>query len=200
MKKKIAVISYNLSPSASLTRDAMAVRDRLNGIGYDCELIHQWSLDESNTGYFKFDHEWERYDGIVICYFFGYWDVRELIKSGRPILCMNAHFADNFGLGTRRTEHKSEDEFVIVNNTHNIITSVPLSMGPIDFGNTIWTDSVNTTNQHVDTLVKSLGGQAVLTAHKSRQLAYFGWYRMSQAGSSDTTFRLLETTANWVFS
>ena len=196
--KDIVVISYNVNPGSSLTQDAIVFRDTLNDAGYSAELVHQWSLNEPNATYYKFDEDWERYDGIVICGFYGYWNLRELIRSGRPVMCANAGFVDDLGLGEARQEHMFEDEFTVVNNTHPITST--LSLGAIDIGNPVWVDSVSAFNHHVDVMINTLANRAVLLAHKTHPLVYFGWYRMSQALAGSVLFDLLIKSANWVFS
>ncbi len=198
MPKDIAVISSNLNKDSSLTEDAIVFRDTLNNNGYSAELVHQWSLNEPNASTFKSERDWERYDGIVICGFYGQWNLRELIRSGRPIICANAGFADDLGLGELLAEHISEDEFNIVNNAHPI--TVGLSLGSIDIGNPVWVDSISTFNHYVDVLINTLAGRAVLAAHKTYPLVYFGWYRMSQASTGSLLFELLVKSANWAFS
>lgn len=199
MPKDIAVVSYNLDPTASSTSDAVAIQNALTAGGYSAELVHQWAFNEPNTAQFKLQRDWERYDGIVICGFYGFWNLRELILAGRPVICANAGFADDLGLGEAPQEHFQEDEFNIVNGTHAIITGAGLALGPIDIGANVWTDSVSTHNHHVDVLVTTLASQAVLAAHKTHPLAYFGWYRMSQATPAGPAFKLLLSTANWAF-
>ena len=198
MPKDIAVISYNLNPMSSLTADAIVFRDTLNDNGYSAELVHQWSLNEPNTSYFKSNRDWERYDGIVICGFYGLWNLRELILSGRPVICANAGFADDLGMGEAIAEHMYEDDFNIVNNTHPI--SAGFSLGSIDIGGSVWVDSITTHNHYVDILVTTLANRAVLIAHKTHPLVYFGWYRMSQASTGSQLFELLVKSANWAFS
>ena len=198
MPKDIAIISYNLNTSSSLTQDAVVFRDTLNSAGYSAELIHQWSLNEPNAAYFKADEDWEKYDGIVICGFYGYWNLRELIRSGRPVVCANVGFADDLGLGERLIEHQSEDDFNVVNNTHDITSG--FALGALDIGGPVWCDSIATLNHHVDVLIKTLTNRAILVAHKTHPLVYFGWYRMSQATAGSQLFTLLVRSANWAFS
>ncbi len=197
MPKNIAVISYNLDTGSSLTEDAIVFRDTLNKNGYSAELVHQWSLNEPNTSYFKSERDWKKYDGIVICGFYGSWNLRELILSGRPIICANAGFADDLGLGEMLVEHISEDDFNIVNNTHPITAG--LSLGSIDIGDPVWVDSISTFNHYVDVLITTLAGRAVLATHKTHPLVYLGWYRMSQASTGSPLFELLVNSANWAF-
>lgn len=200
MAKDIAIVSYNLSPSSSLTQDAVVFRDTLNSNGYSAQLVHQWAFDESNSSYFKSERDWERYDGIVICGFYGFWNLRELIRSGRPVICANNGYVDDLGLGERLQENISEDDFNVVNNSHPIISGSGLSLGSLDIGNSVWVDSISTHNHYVDELITTLANRAVLAAHKEYPLVYFGWYRMSQASSGSALFRLLVQSANWTFS
>lgn len=197
MPKDIAVVSYNLDPASSLTADAIAIRDKLNSAGYSAELVHQWVFNEPNTSYFKLAKYWEKFDGVVICNFYVSWNLRELIQARRPVMCVNAGYVDDLGLGEGVQEHISEDDFNVINNSHPITTG--MALGAIDIGNPVWLDSVSTQNKHVDVLVTSLANQAVLLAHKTEPLTYFGWYRMSQA-SAGPLFDLLVRAANWTFS
>ncbi len=75
-----------------------------------------------------------------------------------------------------------------------------MAVGTIDVGDPVWVDSVLTFNYHVAVPVTTLDNQAVLAAHKTQPLTYFGWYRMSQASSGSKLFTLLEQTASWTFS
>ena len=200
MPKQIAVVSYNLDPSSPLTADAIVFRDSLNAAGYSAQLVHQWAFNETNAGAFKSQADWKRYDGVVICSFYPFWNLRELVRAGRPVLCANVGYADDLGLGERDQEHLSEDDFNVVGNTHAIISGAALPLGPVNVGNPVWVDSTSTLNHHVDVLVTTLASQAVLAAHRTERLAYFGWYRMSQASAGSVLFKLLAGAANWVFS
>lgn len=200
MAKDIAVISYNLSTSSSLTEDAVVFRDTLNSNGYSAELVHQWALNEPNSSFFKSDRDWGRYDGVVICGFYGCWNLRELIRSDRPVVCANAGYADDLGLGEGLQEHISEDDFNVINNTHAITSGAGLALGSLNIGAPVWVDSISTLNHHVDVLATTLANRAVLVAHKEYPLVYFGWYRMSQASIGSALFQLLIQSANWAFA
>lgn len=198
MPKDIAIISYNLDPGSSLTSDAVIIRDTLNAAGYSAVLVHQWSLKETDAANFKSADEWEKYDGVVICNFYGFWNLRELIRSGRPVICANVGYADDLGMGEQVVEHISEDDFTVINNTHPIVTGLPL--GSIDVGSPVWLDSLSTFNHHVNNLITTLSNKPVLAAHKTKPIVYFGWYRMSQASAGSQLFDILRRCANWVFS
>jgi hypothetical protein len=200
MPKTIAVVAYNLDPASALTADAIVFRDRLNGAGYSAQLVHQWAFNETNAGTFKSQGDWKRYDGVVISSFYPFWNLRELVRAGRPVLCANAGYADDLGLGERDQEHVSEDDFNVVSAAHPIISGAAVPPGPVNVGSPVWVDSISTLNHHVDVLITTLAGQAVLAAHKTEPLLYFGWYRMSQASSGSVLFTLLARAAQWVFS
>lgn len=200
MPKDIAVVSYSLDPAASLTQDAVQFRDALNASGYSAQLVHQWSFDETNPGQFKLESFWEKYDGVVICSFYGTWNLRELIRSGRPVICANVDYADDLGLAERLAEHFTEDEFKVINAAHPITAGAGLPVGTVDVGANVWTDAVTTFNHHVDVLVTTLANRPVLVAHKTQPQVYFGWYRMSQATPGGNAFRLLVQSANWAFT
>ncbi len=200
MPKDIAVVSYDLNPGSSLTADAVVIRDKLNSAGYSAQLVHQWAFNEPDPANFKLAKYWERYDGIVVSNFYAFWNLRELVQAGRPIVCVNSGYVDDLGLGEREQEHVSEDAFNVVNNSHPITAGAGLALGPIDIGNPVWVDSISTLNHHVDVLITTLANQAVLVAHKTRPLTYFGWYRMSQASAGSPLFKLLVQSANWTFS
>ncbi len=200
MPKDIAVVSYSLDPTASLTQDAIKFRDTLNSNGYSAQLVSQWVFNEPNTGEFKPQSYWERFDGVVICNFYGQWNLRELIRAGRPVILANAGYADDLGIGEQLKEHIPEDQFQVVNAAHPIIAGAGLGPGIIDVGADVWTDSISTHNHHVDVLVTTLANNAVLVAHKTHPLVYFGWYRLSQATPGGPAFSLLVQSANWAFS
>ncbi len=200
MPKDIAVVSYNLSTKSSLTQDAVVIRDTLNSNGYSAELVHQWAFNEPNAAEFKSEREWEKYDGVVICSFYGYWNLRELVRSGRPVICANHGFADDLGLGETLQEHVSEDDFNVVDDSHPITAGAGVPLGSLDVGSAVWLDSVSTHNHHVDVLITTLANRAVLAAHKEYPLVYFGWYRMSHASGGSDLFPLLVESANWAFS
>lgn len=200
MPKDIAVISYNLNPQSPNTADAIVFQDTLNDNGYSAELVHQWSLKEESSQ-FKSNRDWGRYDGIVICDFWGYWNLRELILSGRPVICANRGFADDLGLGafSDSSEHIYEDDFRIINNTHPITAG--FSLGSIDIGTPVFVDSIYTGNHYVDNLITTLSNSPVLVAHKTYPLVYFGWNRyISKASTGSQLFELIVKSANWAFS
>jgi hypothetical protein len=200
MPKDVAVVSYDLDPTSSLTSDAVVIRDTLNRSGYSAELIHQWSFDETNSSTFKSAEYWEKWDGIVVCNFYDFWNLRELIQARRPVLCVNVGYVDDLGVGERRQTEVFENAFNVVNNTHPITAKAGLGLGPINIGAPVWVDSILTLNHHVDVLITTLANQAVLVAHKTQPLTYFGWYRMSQASAASPLFKLLVQAANWTFS
>ncbi len=200
MPKDIAVVSYDLNPASSLTADAVVIRDTLNSNGYSAQLVTQWVFNEPDIGNFKKAEYWEKFDGVVVCNFYGFWTLRELIRAGRPVMCVNSGYADDLSLGEQEKEHVSQDVFNVVNNTHPITAGAGLALGTIDIGNPVWVDSISTFNHYVDVLMTTLANQAVLVAHKTQPLTYFGWYRMSQASAGSPLFKLLVQTANWTFS
>jgi hypothetical protein len=200
MPKDIIVVSYDTNPASSLTSDAVVIRDKLNSSGYSAQLITQWVFNEPDSANFKKADYWEKCDGVVICNFYDAWNLRELIRAGRPVMCVNAGYADDLGVGERPQEHVSQDVFNVVNNTHPITAGAGLALGTVDIGNPVWVDSVSTFNHHVDVLMTTLANQAVLVAHKTQPLTYFGWYRMSQASAGSQLFTLLAQAANWTFS
>ncbi|HSS49215.1 MAG TPA: hypothetical protein VLX28_09725 [Thermoanaerobaculia bacterium] len=198
MPKDIAVVAYDLDPTSSLTQDAVVIRDQLNSAGYKAELVHQWSFDETNSATFKSQDQWEKYDGVVICNFYESWNLRELIRSARPTLCVNVGYVDDCGVAEGLRTHTSEEKFKVIDNSHPITAGFPL--GVLDIGAPVFFDSVSTLNHHVDVLVTTLASEAVLAAHKTHPLSYFAWYRMSQAPAGSPLFKLLVQTANWTFS
>lgn len=200
MPKDIAVVSYDLTPGSSLTSDAVIIRDKLNSSGYSAQLVHQWVFNEPDSANFKKADYWEKYDGVVVCNFFGSWNLRELIRAGRPVLCVNAGYADDLGLGNNQQEHVSQDVFNVINNAHPITAGAGQALGTIDIGDPVWLDSISIYNHHVDVLITTLANQAVLVAHKTQPFTYFGWYRMSQASVNSQVHALLVQTANWTFS
>jgi hypothetical protein len=107
MPKDIAVVSYDLNPTSSLTTDAVVIRDHLNNNGYSAQLVNQWVFNEPNAAFFKNADYWEKFDGVVICNFYVSWNLRELIKAGRPVMCVNAGYCDDLGLGANPAEHLS---------------------------------------------------------------------------------------------
>jgi hypothetical protein len=199
MAKNIAVVSYDTDPTSAGVADAIVFLDTLIGDGYSAELIHQWAFDETNAGTFKKAKFWDKFDGVVITSFYGFWNLRELILSRRPVICANSDYVDDLGLGQNPQEHLSENSFNVVNNAHPIIAGVGLPLGPVNVGDSVFMDSISTLNHNVDTLVATLANQAVLVTHQTHKLAYFGWYRMSQASKGSPLFGLLAQTAKWVF-
>ena len=197
MAKKVAVISYNLNPSSSLTTDAVVFRDTLNAAGFAAKLVHQWSLDETNAATFKPAAYWQTFAGIVICNFYGTWNLREVILSKRPVICANSGYADDLGLGERPVDHISEDDFNVTNNTKP--TTLGLPLGSLDVGSPVWVDSISTFNHKVDVLITTLASNPVLATHPKTKHVYFGWYRMSQASPGSPLFTLLTRAAKWAF-
>lgn len=200
MSKNVAVVSYNLNLDSAKTADAIIFRDTLNRNGYYAKLVHQWSLFESNETFFKSAQDWKQYDGIIICGFYSYWNLRELIRSGRPIICSNAAYVDDIGLGEPRTEQLCEDDFIVVDQIHPIIGEASLPLGSLAIGSPVSFNTISTDNHHVEVLVRSLSYRPVLVAHKTHPLVYFGWYGMSEASANSVLCDLLLQSANWAFS
>ncbi len=198
MKKNIAVVAYDLNPGSSLTSDAVVIQNDLNAAGYNATLVNQWVFNEPNAAYFKNAAYWSGFDGVVICNFYGTWNLRELILSQKPVICINSGYVDDLGLGEYLDEHISENTFHVINNTHPAMGG--MALGTFTNPGAIWVDSISTFNHFVDILVTSLANQPLLVVHKSKKLAYFGWYRMSQAGAGSVLNKLLVSTAKWAFS
>ena len=198
MAKRIAVIAYSLVASDPLTADAVVFRDTLNGAGYTAELVPQSWLDETDAAHFKKAAAWSKYAGIVICGFYDFWNLRELTLSQRPVICADIGYVDDLGLGEDQQEHVSEHLFNIV-ATHPIITGAGLAPGGLDIGASVFLDSTSTLDHHVNVLIATSANRAVLIAHKTHKLVYFGWYRMSAASPGSPLFKLLVQSAKWAF-
>jgi hypothetical protein len=199
MPKDIAVVAYSLDPTEPLTKDAVTISNALNANGYSAQLVHQWSFDELRAD-FRPQSFWEQFDGVVLGFFYGTWNLRELIRAKTPVICTNAEYVDDLGLAERLVMFVNDDEFLVVNATHPITAGAGLSVGGIDVGADIGADSVNTFNHHVDVLVTTLANQPVLVAHKTQPLVYFGWYQMAKATPGGKAFTLLLQSANWAFT
>lgn len=199
--KKIAVVSYDLNPASGLTKDAIAIQNQLQAAGAVVTLVMQWVFNEPNTATFKNAAYWAGFDGIVICNFYGNWNLRELILSQKPIICLNSGYADDLGLGEARVEHISENSFNVTNNTHPImVMSGMTTLGAFSVPFGLYLDSIYTNNHYVDILTTSLANQPVLVAHKSKKICYFGWYQMSEAIMDPQLNNLLIASANWAFN
>jgi hypothetical protein len=195
-KKKIAVVSYSLNPADPMTTDAVVFRDTLNQTGlYQASLVHQWALDETSN-HFLSAAKWKEFSGIVICNFYYYWNLREVILSKLPVICANIGYVDDLGLGEMPQEHVSEHKFNVV-QAHAITQGFPV--GGLGIGNSVWLDSTSTLDHRVDGLVTTMANRPVLVAHKTHKLVYFGWYRMSDAQSGSPLFQLLSQAAQWAF-
>lgn len=198
MAKRIAVIAYNLVPTDPLTTDAIIIRDTLNAAGYAAQLVPQSWLDETDAAHFKKAAAWKKYAGIVICGFYVFWNLREVILSQRPVICANIGYVDDLGLGEDQQEHVSEHLFNIV-AAHPIIAGAGLAIGGLDIGSSVFLDSTLTLDHLVNVLITTPANKAVLIAHKTHKLVYFGWYRMSAASPASPLFKLLVQSAKWAF-
>jgi hypothetical protein len=199
MPKKIAVISYSLTSSDTLTADANVFFSTLNNAGYQAELVPQSYLDESAPS-FKNTAYWKGFNGIVICNFYYFWPLREIILSQVPVICANIGYVDDLGLAEQPVDHAAIASFTLSNNTHPITTGLALGSIAIGGSSSVWTDSTSTLDHDVTTLaVTSTTKHPILVAHKKLKLVYFGWYRMSQAPAGSPLFTLLVNAANWAF-
>src|SRR5271165_278908 len=196
--KRIAVVAYSLDKNDPLTADAIVFRDTLIKAGYKAELVPQSSFDETDATHFKTAAAWKRYDGIVICGFYVFWNLRELTLSQRPVICANIGYVDDLGLGEDQQEHVSEHLFNVV-AAHPIIASAGLALGGLDIGSAVWLDSTFTLDHLVNVLITTPANKAVLIAHKTHKLVYFGWYRMSAASPASALFKLIVSAAKWAF-
>jgi hypothetical protein len=197
-KKRIAVVAYDLNPGDPLTADAVVFLDTLNKAGYAADLVPQSWLNETDQATFKHATAWMDFDGIVICGFYSFWNLRELILSQRPVICANIGYVDDLGLGEDQQEHVNEHLFNVV-ASHSIITGAGLAPGGLDIGNGVWLDSTLTIDHRVDVLITTQANKAVLIAHQTHKLVYFGWYRMSQASPGSPLFKLIVQAAKWAF-
>jgi hypothetical protein len=196
MSKKIAVLSYSLNTADPLTADAVVFRDTVNHAGaYSATLLAQSALDETATQ-FHSAAAWKAYSGIVICNFYPFWNLRELILSGLPVICANIGYVDDLGLGEAPREHASQHQFNVV-KAHPITQG--FAIGGLDSGNAVFLDSTSTLDHLVDPLVTTIANNPVLVAHRTHKLVYFGWYRMSQASTGSPLFKLLSQAVTWAF-
>jgi hypothetical protein len=115
-------------------------------------------------------------------------------------MALNVGYVDDFGVGERQQEHAAEDVFLVTDEEHPITAGAGLGPGTFNAGAPVFFDSVSTLNHHVNVLVTSLANQAVLAAHKTEPLTYFGWYRMSAAPAGSPLRTLLTQAANWTFA
>jgi hypothetical protein len=200
MAEKVMLATYSGqtdSSGAPTHPDARIIYEVTQDMGLEVDIVHQWVFNPNNALYMK-ESELERYDGIIYANIYGYWDFTELIASRRPFLttCSTATIAVALGNGMR--EHSHREMFNIVNTAHPITNG--LSPGSIDIGNPMWVDSVGTSNKKVDVLIEGESGDDVLVAHQDKRYAFFGFYRLSQAGGSgDVDIRdLLNRTIRWM--
>ena len=197
MAKRIAVISYDLDPASPLTTDAVVVRNTLAAAGYQATLVDQGRLNESDPATFFSAAEWIReFDGIVICEFYEFWNLREVICSRLPIICLNSGYVDDLGLGEQSITHTPETACKVVLN-HPITAGLPIGIHNI--GSAVYVDSVSVHDHFVDVLVTTVANNPVVIAHKTHKLVYFGWYRMSSASNGSALFKLLNQAAQWAF-
>ena len=197
-RKRIAVVSYGLTPGDPLTDDAIVFKDTLNSAGYRAELVHQWAFDETNSSTFRKAARWRRYEGVVICGFYYFWNLRELILSHVPVICANVGYVDDLGMGEDQQEHIPDHMFNVV-ATHPIIAGAGLAPGSLDIGSAVWLDSTFCIDHAVDVLITTQSNRPVLVAHQTHKLVYFGWYRMSQANAGSALFDLITQSAKWAF-
>ncbi len=196
--KHIAVVSYSLDPADELTQDAIVFRDTLNATGqFDATLIHQWRLNET-SGEFITAQDWKRFSGVVLCEFYEFWNLRELIVSGIPIICANVGYADDLGLAEAEQEELDAHEFILTQG-HPITQGFLL--GAFSIGQPVWSEATRPfiADHLVEVLVTTTDAYPVLLAHKTHKIAYFGWYRMSQAQQGSALFKLLVNAAHWAF-
>ena len=196
MAKHIAILSYSLDKTDPLTADALVFQDIVMASGYTTTLLSQQVLNETSSSYMTVA-DWEKYQGVVICNFYYYWNLRELIQSRLPVLCANIGYVDDLGLAEMPQEHISADMFNVV-AAHPITAGLPL--GGLNIGAPVWLDSTSTLDHLSDTLVTTAAKNPVLVAHKTHKLTYFGWYLMSDASVGSPLFSLLAHTAKWTFS
>ena len=197
-KKKIAVVAYSLLKTDPLTADAIVFRDTLNKAGYNAGLVAQSAFDETNAAHFKTAAQWKTYDGVVICGFYPYWNLRELTLSQLPVICANIGYVDDLGLGEDQQEHVSEHLCNVV-AAHPIIAGAGLAVGGLNIGNAVWLDSTSTLDHLVNELITTPANKPVLIAHKTHKLVYFGWYLMSAASAGSPLFKLIVSAAKWAF-
>ena len=200
MAEKVMLATYNGTTDASGAPthvDAKVIYEVLQDLELEVDVVHQWVFNPNNTLYMK-ETDLERYDGIIYANIYGYWDFTELVASRRPFLTTCAYATLPVALGNGRQEHSNREMFNIVNTSHSITSGLP--SGSIDIGNAMWVDSVSTHNKKVDVLIEGESGDDVLVAHKDKKYAFFGFYRLSQAGGSgDVDVRdLLSRTIQWI--
>jgi hypothetical protein len=200
MAEKVLLATYNGNTDASgvpTDVDAKVIYEVMQDLGLEVDVVHQWVFNPNNSLYMK-ETDHERYDGIIYANIYGYWDFTELVASRRPFLTTCASATPAVALGNATREHSHREMFNIVNTSHSITSGLP--SGSVDIGNAMWVDSVWTQNKKVDVLIEGESGDDVLVTHKDKRYAFFGFYRLSQAGGSgDVDVRdLLSRTIRWI--
>jgi hypothetical protein len=195
-KKRIAVVAYSLTIDDPLTVDSIAFMNCLNQSGvYNATLVSQSCLDETSKSYWE-AARWKRFAGVVITNFYQFWNLRELILAKLPVICANVGYVDDLGLAEMPQEHIIDHQFNVI-LAHPITSGFPL--GGLDIGNAVWVDSTSTLDHNVNSLITTAANRAVLVAHKTHKLVYFGWYRLSFAQPNSPLFKLLLQSAKWTF-
>jgi hypothetical protein len=200
MAERVMLATYSGNTDASgvpIDPDAKVVYEVLQNLELKVDVVNQWVFNPTSTLYMK-EPDLERFDGIIYANTYGYWDFTELIASRRPALIMCADGTPAFGLGNDITDHSYREMFNIVNNTHPITNGLPL--GGVDIGNAMWVDSVRIQNQNVRVLIEGESSDGALVLHQDKRYAFFGFYRLSQAGGSGDVdvLKLLKKTIRWV--
>jgi hypothetical protein len=196
MPKTIAVVSYDVVSD----NNGGIVCNELNKLGYSAEHVHQWVFNETNPATFRKAAQWKKYDGIVMSGdFYAFWTLRELIRSGRPVICMNRGYVDDLGLGETTQDHPVQSVYKVVNATHPITAGAGLAPGTFDFGEKSQFTSVSTHNHHVDVLLTTLASEPTLVAHKTERYTYFPWWRFESYSPENKVYHLLKHAAHWTF-
>ena len=198
--EKVLLATYDGNTDASgvpTHLDAKVIYEVMQHLELKVDVVHQNVFNPNNALFMK-ETDHERYDGIIYANTYGYWDFTELVASRRPFLTTCASATPAVALGNGTQEHAYREMFNIVDNAHFITSG--LALESVDIGNTMWVDSVSTHNKKVDVLIEGDSGDDVLIAHKDKKYAFFGFYRLSQAGGSgDVDVRdLLSRAIQWI--
>lgn len=194
MSKNLALVSYGDTPRD----DGKVVMSDLQKAGFSVKPIHQWTMNPQNSKYVDASF-WKKFDGIVLePLFYANWSITEMLKADKPILSLNSGYIDEMEVGASSSDSKNESRFKVTDNTHPVTSG--LALEAFDASSSLWYQAVEVGKNPVQVLATTMTGKPLLTVHKNKRRAYFGWYRMVQAHTNSVLHSLLVSTACWTFT
>jgi hypothetical protein len=193
LKKKIAIVTYDLNSSAPAFSDSSIISSILKESGYHADIINLWEIPDYQSSLLS------EYSGIVIRRHYPGWSNDYLQNSELPVMIVSDPCSKILGIGEKsKISTRAHNTFIINNIKHPILNGYSNTKGLL-VAESNCCNPIKNVFQDVEVLITMPGGSPLLAVHQKKPISYFGWTRLSVASHNSIIMRLLISTAKWTF-